>query len=131
MKRLSLLSRIFGGLFFKRDKIQPRAYPLDLADYERRPLSDNPTVRAVDIPKAFTPEGLYPKGEFPEAILAESDEALSPHAPDLRGVWYCISGRMEGHVERIERKDLLRSGPKLGNNRDLFQATTVGSGGLA
>ena len=102
MKQLRLITRVFSALF-SRKKIQPRAYPLNLADYQRRPLSHTPTVRAADIPKAFTPQGLYPLGKFPDAILAESDEALSPEAPDLRGIWYCVSGRMKGHVERIEQ----------------------------
>ncbi|MEM7117592.1 MAG: hypothetical protein AAF614_34490 [Chloroflexota bacterium] len=103
MNRLSTMIRQFGGLFFNRAEIRPRAYPLELGDYQKRPLSNTPTVRAADIPKAYTPAGLYPVGEFPTAVLAESDEALSPEAPDLRGVWHCIAGRMKGHVERIEQ----------------------------
>ena len=43
------------------------------------------TVKATDIPVAFTPPGGY--REFPPPILFECDEPITPGAPDLRGVW--------------------------------------------
>lgn len=102
MNRISALFRVFGSIFSQNDEVRPPAYPLDQADYQRRPLSDKPALRAAEIPKAFTPEGGY-KNVFPAAILVECDEALAPDAPDLRGVWVCTSGKMKGHVERIEQ----------------------------
>ncbi|MEM8861620.1 MAG: hypothetical protein AAGD96_25125, partial [Chloroflexota bacterium] len=75
-------------LLSQNNRVHPPAYPINLADYQRKPLNQNPTVLAADIPKAFTPEGGY-KNEFPAAILNICDEALASDAPDLRGIWLC------------------------------------------
>jgi hypothetical protein len=63
-------------------------------------LSDT-TVKATDIPVAFTPPGGY--REFPPPILLECDEPIIPGAPDLRGVWQVHKGPLKGHIERVEQ----------------------------
>lgn len=59
------------------------------------------TVKATDIPVAFTPSGGY--REFPPPILFECDEPITPGAPDLRGVWQVFKGPLKGHIERVEQ----------------------------
>lgn len=103
MKRILLLAKVITKTLFRSGPIKPAAYPLDVADYHPPKLdSQNPTVLATDIPVAKTPPGGY-RRQFPPAVLADCDEPLVPEAPDLRGVWLCKSGRMVGHVERIEQ----------------------------
>ena len=98
-----MLIKVFGAQLFRKNEIRATIYPLNLADYRPPKLdSPNPTVLAADIPVAKTPPGGY-KDQFPSLILADCDEPLAPGAPDVRGVWLCISGKMKGHVERIEQ----------------------------
>ena len=59
------------------------------------------TVKATDIPVAFTPPGGY--REFPPPILVGCDEPIVPGAPDLRGVWQVYKGPLKGHIERVEQ----------------------------
>ena len=59
------------------------------------------TVKATDIPVAFTPPGGY--REFPPPVLVGCDEPIVPGAPDLRGVWQVYKGPLKGHIERVEQ----------------------------
>ncbi len=75
--------------------------PHDPADY-RRPELDGSGPAAADIPLG----GSKPDASlevWPPRTLDGCLEPLVPGAPDLRGVWECYAGRMEGHVERIEQ----------------------------
>lgn len=75
--------------------------PHDPVDYQR-PELDGSGPAAAEIPLG---------GSQPEASLEVwaprtldgCREPLAPGAPDLRGVWEVIDGRMKGHVERIEQ----------------------------
>ena len=103
MNRILLLAKVMLRNLFKKDGVKPAAYPLNLADYQPSKLDNpNPTVLAADIPVAKTPPGGY-RRQFPPMILADCDEPLASGAPDVRGVWLCTSGKMVGHVERIEQ----------------------------
>lgn len=46
-------------------------------------------VAAIEIPKAYTPQGGW-HGEMPPPILAGCTEPLAAGAPDLRGLWRAI-----------------------------------------
>ena len=59
------------------------------------------TVKAIDIPVAFTPPGGY--REFPPPVLVGCDEPIVPGAPDLRGVCQVYKGPLKGHIERVEQ----------------------------
>ena len=59
------------------------------------------TVKATDIPVAFTPPGGY--REFPPPVLVGCDDPIVPGAPDLRGVWQVYKGPLKGHIERVEQ----------------------------
>ena len=59
------------------------------------------TVKATDIPVAFTPPGGY--REFPPPVLVGCDEPIVTGAPDLRGVWQVYKGPLKGHIERVEQ----------------------------
>ena len=71
-----------------------------LVDYCRLPELTGPLVKADDIPKAYTPGNGYET--FPQPILAECTEPLSPGSTDLRGLWQAYTG-LAGHIERIEQ----------------------------
>ena len=59
------------------------------------------TVKATDIPVAFTPPGGY--REFPPPVLVGCDEPIVTGAPALRGVWQVYKGPLKGHIERVEQ----------------------------
>ena len=75
--------------------------PHDPADYER-PELDGSGPAAADIPLGGSKAGASLK-EWPHRTLDGCLEPLAPGAPDLRGVWEVVDGRMKGHVERIEQ----------------------------
>ncbi len=59
---------------------------------------DDSGLNSYDIPKAYTPEGLYQT--FPLPILADCTEPLAADAADIRGLWVSEDG---AHLERIEQ----------------------------
>lgn len=75
--------------------------PHDPADYER-PELDGSGASASDLPLDGTKPGAS-LAVWPSRTLAECREPLASGAPDLRGVWEVVDGRMKGHVERIEQ----------------------------
>jgi len=75
--------------------------PHDPADYER-PELDGSGASASDLPLDGTKPGAS-LAVWPSRTLAECREPLVSGAPDLRGVWEVVDGRMKGHVERIEQ----------------------------
>ena len=75
--------------------------PHDPADYER-PELDGSGPAASDIPLDGTKPGASLEVWAPRT-LDGCREPLAPGAPDLRGVWEVVDGRMRGHVERIEQ----------------------------
>jgi len=75
--------------------------PHDPADYER-PELDGSGASASDLPLDGTKPGAS-LAVWPSRTLAECREPLVSGAPDLRGVWEVVDGRMQGHVERIEQ----------------------------
>ena len=75
--------------------------PHDPADYER-PELDGSGASASDLPLDGTKPGAS-LAVWPSRTLAECREPLASGAPDLRGVWEVVGGRMKGHVERIEQ----------------------------
>ena len=75
--------------------------PHDPADYER-PELDGSGASASDLPLDGTKPGAS-LAVWPSRTLAECREPLASGAPDLRGVWEVVEGRMKGHVERIEQ----------------------------
>ncbi len=75
--------------------------PHDPADYER-PELDGSGASASDLPLDGTKPGAS-LAVWPSRTLAECREPLASGAPDLRGVWEVVDGRMRGHVERIEQ----------------------------
>lgn len=75
--------------------------PPDPADYER-PELDGSGPPASEIPLAHTAPGASLRVWAPRT-LDGCREPLAPGAPDLRGVWEVVEGRMKGHVERIEQ----------------------------
>ena len=75
--------------------------PHDPADYER-PELDGSGPRASDIALDGTKPGASLEVWAPRT-LDGCREPLAPGAPDLRGVWEVVDGRMRGHVERIEQ----------------------------
>lgn len=75
--------------------------PHDPADYAR-PELDGSGPAAADIPLDSSKPDASLK-VWPPRTLAECREPLAPGAPDLRGVWEVVEGRMKGHVERIEQ----------------------------
>ena len=77
------------------------AWPHDPADYTRPDL-DGSGPRAADIPLDGTKPGAS-LDVWPARTLAGCLEPLAPGAPDLRGVWEVVEGRMTGHVERVEQ----------------------------
>lgn len=77
------------------------ARPHDPADYER-PELDGTGPAAADIPLDGTKPGAS-LHVWPPRTLDGCREPLAPGAPDLRGVWEVVEGRMLGHVERVEQ----------------------------
>lgn len=77
------------------------ARPHDPADYSR-PALDGSGPAAGDIPLAGTKPGAT-LDVWPSRTLDGCREPLADGAPDLRGVWEVVDGRMKGHVERIEQ----------------------------
>ena len=75
--------------------------PHDPADYER-PELDGSGSAASDIALDGTKPGASLEVWAPRT-LDGCREPLAPGAPDLRGVWEVVDGRMRGHVERIEQ----------------------------
>ena len=75
--------------------------PHDPADYER-PELDGSGRAASDIALDGTKPGASLEVWAPRT-LDGCREPLAPGAPDLRGVWEVVDGRMRGHVERIEQ----------------------------
>ena len=75
--------------------------PHDPADYER-PELDGSGASASDLPLDGTKPGAS-LAVWPSRTLADCREPLVSGAPDLRGVWEVVDGRMKGHVERIEQ----------------------------
>lgn len=75
--------------------------PHDPADYER-PELDGSGASASDLPLDGTKPGAS-LAVWPSRTLAKCREPLASGAPDLRGVWEVVDGRMKGHVERIEQ----------------------------
>lgn len=75
--------------------------PHDPVDYER-PELDGSGPEASEIPLDGTKPGAS-LGVWPPRTLDGCREPLAPGAPDLRGVWEVVEGRMKGHVERIEQ----------------------------
>ena len=75
--------------------------PHDPADYEL-PELDGSGASASDLPLDGTKPGAS-LAVWPSRTLAECREPLVSGAPDLRGVWEVVDGRMKGHVERIEQ----------------------------
>ena len=81
--------------------ISAAARPYDRADYERPDL-DGSGLLTADIPLGKTQPGAS-LAVWPHRILDGCTEPIAPGVPDLRGVWEVYSGRMTGHVERIEQ----------------------------
>ena len=77
------------------------ARPHDPADYER-PELDGSGPKAADIPLDGTKDGASWEVWAPRT-LDGCREPLAAGAPDMRGVWECYEGRMNGHVERVEQ----------------------------
>ncbi|RMH82939.1 MAG: hypothetical protein D6683_02645 [Actinomyces sp.] len=75
--------------------------PHDPAGYER-PVLDGSGPRASEIPLDGTRPGAS-RAVWVPRTLDGCREPLVPGAPDLRGVWEVVEGRMKGHVERIEQ----------------------------
>ncbi len=75
--------------------------PHDPVDYQR-PELDGSGPAAADIPLEATKPGASLK-VWPARTLDGCREPLAPDAPDLRGVWEVVEGRMKGHVERVEQ----------------------------
>jgi len=71
-----------------------------LIDYCDLPELDGNGLKAVDIPKAYTPGCGYER--FPMPVLADCREPLATGVTDLRGLWLAKSG-IEGHIERVEQ----------------------------
>ncbi len=83
------------------DAFAAAARPHDPADYERPDL-DGSGPAAADIPLDSTKPGASLE-VWPPRTLDGCREPLTPGAPDLRGVWEVVEGKMKGHVERIEQ----------------------------
>lgn len=92
--------------FFPRpaDTTDPQLFAGDGAalDYcvEEDSSSAGAGLTADDIPTAYTPGCGW--ATFPQPILAGCMEPLPAGAPDLRGLWRAVEGRV-GHIERIEQ----------------------------
>lgn len=75
--------------------------PIDPGDYEI-PELDGSGPAAADVPVVRTaPDASW--NVWPPLVLAGCREPLVAGAPDLRGVWEVVEGKMAGHVERIEQ----------------------------
>ena len=83
------------------DEFAAAPRPHDPVDYER-PELDGFGPPASEIPLDGTMPGAS-LDIWPPRTLDGCREPLAPGAPDLRGVWEVVEGRMKGHVERIEQ----------------------------
>ena len=83
------------------DEFAAAPRPHDPVDYER-PELDGFGPPASEIPLDGTMPGAS-LDVWPPRTLDGCREPLAPGAPDLRGVWEVVEGRMKGHVERIEQ----------------------------
>ena len=83
------------------DEFAAAARPHDPADYDR-PELDGSGPAVAEIPLDGTKPGAS-LDVWPPRTLDGCREPLAPGAPDLRGVWEVVEGRMKGHVERIEQ----------------------------
>lgn len=114
MKRfLVLLAGLFGFLALAAviflflwprpaDTTDPRIFaegPHEI-DYCDLPVLDGNGARALDIPKAYTPQCGWES--FPLPVLGDCREPLASGVIDMRGLWLAETG-MPGHVERIEQ----------------------------
>ena len=70
-------------------------------NYCELPVLDGSGKLAIDIPKGNTPGCAYQ--HFPLPVLAQCTEPLTPQADDIRGLWMGVSGRHQGHIERVEQ----------------------------
>ena len=98
-KLATVIKRVASSVDNEAFAAAPR--PHDPADYER-PELDGSGPRASEIPL----DGTKPDASldvWPPRTLDGCREPLAPGAPDLRGVWEVVEGRMKGHVERIEQ----------------------------
>ncbi len=95
----TVVKRLAAGVDNDAFAAAPR--PHDRADYER-PELDGSGPSASEIPLEGTKSGASLE-VWPPRTLDGCREPLVPGAPDLRGVWEVVDGRMKGHVERIEQ----------------------------
>ncbi len=96
----------FWGVFFSpRPPLTIEAETLagdgSLVDYCQLPVLDGSGKRAIDIPKANTPNCAY--SHFPLPVLRDCTEPLVEGADDIRGLWQAVEGDHTGHVERVEQ----------------------------
>lgn len=83
------------------DGFAAAARPHDPEDYHL-PELDGTGPKAIEIPLDQTAQDAT-LNVWPHRTLDGCREPLAPGVPDLRGVWEVYSGRMSGHVERIEQ----------------------------
>lgn len=83
------------------ERLAAYARPHDPADY-LVPELDGSGPAVAEMPMVRTaPDASW--DVWPARVLAGCHEPLAPGAPDLRGVWEVVEGRMTGHVERVEQ----------------------------
>ena len=75
--------------------------PIDRGDYEI-PELDGSGPAAAEMPMVRTAADAS-WNVWPPLVLAGCREPLVAGAPDLRGVWEVVDGKMSGHVERVEQ----------------------------
>ena len=101
LDRLGPVVRQVTGRGIDNARLAAHARPHDPADYVV-PELDGSGPSAAEMPMVRTaPDASW--DVWPPRVLDGCREPLAPGAPDLRGVWEVVDGRMTGHVERVEQ----------------------------